>query len=358
MQNNHATSLLIVSSLIAVMILSTGKSNKNILISTLLGITVSSVFAFYIHGKVKKRRNRENISDGELKEIDPTLRIQFEKSSTIAKSELKSLPGNDQLMLYGLYKQAKFGNAINTPAPSKLNIVASAKYVAWTKFHSMPRDFAMLKYVEVVHHLVASTANGTRLGANVNRGGLFGMQQDDNADIIYDDDSGEEIDFFSDDDDNDNEKGEPSLSFGAQPSTLNHLAEDMIDVKSNLLHAATLNNPERIKECISNGADVDERDENGQSALHLAADKGFEACVNVLLEAGADVNAADISGISVLEAAVIGGKLDVIKILVKAGADPDQEDMDGETPRSCAEDDDDVEIQLFLRNAPRVERGQ
>lgn len=291
--------------------------------------------------------------------IDPTLQNQFDKACAIAKNELKSLPPNDQLMLYGLYKQAKFGNAANLPSPSKLNMVAYSKYDAWTKFHTMPRDFAMTKYVEVVYHFVGNAAGGIGAGESISRGGLFGMQ-DDNADIIYDDD-GEEIDFFTDDDDDDDkkyEKGKPSLSFGAQPSTLSHLPQGMITDKSNLLHAASENNPESIKECILNGADVNEIDENGQSALHLAADKGFATCVNVLLEAGADVNAADISGISVLEAAVIGGKIDVIKILVKAGADPDQEDMDGETPRSCAEDDSDVEIQSFLRNAPRVERCQ
>ena len=66
------------------------------------------------------------------------------------------------------------------------------------------------------------------------------------------------------------------------------------------------------------------------------------------LNNGADANSVDREGISVLQAAVIGGSIETVKLLLDAGADPDHEDVDGDTPRSCANDDGSEEIkQLF-----------
>jgi len=56
----------------------------------------------------------------------------------------------------------------------------------------------------------------------------------------------------------------------------------------------------------------------------------------------------------VLEAAVIGGSIEVVTILVNAGADPDHQDVDGDTPRSCAEDDDNEDMKMLLRGAQCV----
>lgn len=100
---------------------------------------------------------------------------------------------------------------------------------------------------------------------------------------------------------------------------------------------------------------VNQRDELGQSALHMAADKGDPQIISILLSAGADPNAIDHEGISVLEAAVIGGNVHAVKLLLDAGADPDHEDMEGDTPRNCAEDDDNDEMKVLLRNAKRLD---
>jgi ankyrin repeat protein len=345
-------------------------SSKGLLYSSLFGIAVSS--ALYLYTRKVKRKHK-NLGDDDEETIQKIL-PSFEKASKVAKSELKHVSQNDQLMMYGLYKQAKFGNAIlnmKSP-PSKLNMVAFAKYDAWTKFQDMPRDFAMMKYIEVVDHFksqnnstkydLGSSSSSNSKSRNIANNSLFG--DDNNDDIIYDDDDNDFDEESSDDDENDDDNGkttESSFSFGVQQSTLSHSADSRdsdINEKSTILHAATEGNTTLIQQCLEKENCVNDNDENGQSALHLAADKGFIECVNILLEAGADPNAADISGISVLEAAVIGGNIDVIQMLLHAGSDPDQEDMDGETPRSCAEDDDDEDIRILLRNAPKVQKRQ
>jgi hypothetical protein len=41
--------------------------------------------------------------------------------------------------------------------------------------------------------------------------------------------------------------------------------------------------------------------------------------------------------------------------LLDAGADPDQEDNDGDSARTCAEDDDNDAMKVLLRNAKRLD---
>eukprot|EP00551_Chaetoceros_affinis_P016128 CAMPEP_0203712736 /NCGR_PEP_ID=MMETSP0091-20130426/70193_1 /ASSEMBLY_ACC=CAM_ASM_001089 /TAXON_ID=426623 /ORGANISM="Chaetoceros affinis, Strain CCMP159" /LENGTH=461 /DNA_ID=CAMNT_0050590725 /DNA_START=36 /DNA_END=1422 /DNA_ORIENTATION=+ len=455
------------------------QSNPNtLLLSSLIGITISSAVLLFLHRR-RRRRQQHTRTDydgdgdgsGDDDETIQALKPAFDKACEMIKSpkisQSLSLSQNDQLMLYGLYKQAQSGNAASsvTPPPSKLHLVAYAKYDAWTKFHDMPRDFAMMKYVEVVNHFChhrsssrpatveslggVSYATGRPESAMTATSLLF----DDNDDIIYDDDDDDTDDFLSssddddDDDDDDNDDNEDAgsnsnsiamkassddddddsddnddngdagsnsnsisnerrtkenrklksisvskeehsslssastFSLSARQSTLishsteqSHSDSNIVSydtstgagkrtatstfTKATLLHASSTGDKESIQQCIDNGVDVNGRDESGQTALHLTADKGYIDCVNLLLSNGADPNAADESGISVLETAVFGGCVKVVEALLEAGSDPDQEDMDGETPRSCAEGDGCEEMQLLLRNAAGIQKHQ
>ena len=387
--------------------------------SALVGMTLSTLA---IRRYINKRRNR-NVppeqgasSNHQHQHHPPKLKSDFDKACTFAKkSKLSSsVSSNDQLMLYGLYKQATNGNYndernINSAKPSsKFNMVAQVKFEAWKKFQNMPQDFAMLKYIEVVHHFIDSNNNANNTNHKNNNteginnkstaGGMGGIMDSfmspnsSNDDIVYDDeDDDEDIDALlseDDDDGHDHDHGDNieqkkskthdlHFSFGnnKQSTLSNPAAEEAALSNGSLssssssipnhynlhpLHAHTIdNNHSSLQTYILNYPSIDMNacDDNGQTALHLAADKGYHTIVQLLLQSGADVNAADISGISVLEAAVIGGKIDVVKLLLEAGADPDQEDMDGESPRSCAEDDEE-EMQLLLRNAPVLEKDK
>lgn len=75
-----------------------------------------------------------------------------------------------------------------------------------------------------------------------------------------------------------------------------------------------------VTQClIENGANVNYRDKDGVTPLHIAAWWGRVADVALLLSAGADVNAADHAGGSALHWAAWNGRFDLIGILVDQG---------------------------------------
>ena len=71
------------------------------------------------------------------------------------------------------------------------------------------------------------------------------------------------------------------------------------------------------------GADWDAKDEEGDTALCLAASQGHAELVGLLLSAGADVELRGREGATPLVEACIGGHLDVLKLLLNKGAKKD-----------------------------------
>lgn len=59
-------------------------------------------------------------------------------------------------------------------------------------------------------------------------------------------------------------------------------------VVGELINAAFKNNIEQAKKCIERGDDVNEGDENGETALHKAVARGHEEVIKLLVDAGAD----------------------------------------------------------------------
>ena len=103
---------------------------------------------------------------------------------------------------------------------------------------------------------------------------------------------------------------------------------------------ATLHGPEQrgeasvVAERVSEGADIEARDEGGNTPLHLAARYGRESVVEVLLAAGADAGARNDQGATPLHYWGLGRHSDttVASALLAAGADVDAQARDGATP--------------------------
>ena len=79
--------------------------------------------------------------------------------------------------------------------------------------------------------------------------------------------------------------------------------------------------PAVVKKLLDQGADINQRDDNGRSALMFAAINAHYETMNMLLEHGADVNARSNVGGTALMAAALAGDLRMVKALLDQGAD-------------------------------------
>lgn len=86
---------------------------------------------------------------------------------------------------------------------------------------------------------------------------------------------------------------------------------------------------------VEAGANVNVRDANGMTPLHLCSN---ERCVERLLEAGADPNARNLQGETPLVAAVQYNMAPKIQLLLEAGADPYLVDGQGRTAFQVGDD--------------------
>ena len=76
----------------------------------------------------------------------------------------------------------------------------------------------------------------------------------------------------------------------------------------------------------------------GQTMLALAAGKGYEEAVNLLLEKGAELDSKDRDGRTPLSIAAGSGHEAMVNLLVEKGAELDSKDDFGQTPLSWAAD--------------------
>ena len=99
------------------------------------------------------------------------------------------------------------------------------------------------------------------------------------------------------------------------------------------LHAAAyIGDLQKVEKFIDDGADVDTKDQNGQTALHHAARAGEMEMVEFLIAKGADVNAKDKRSLAPLHVAAAHGHKDVTALLIDNDADINSEGRWGYTP--------------------------
>jgi len=111
------------------------------------------------------------------------------------------------------------------------------------------------------------------------------------------------------------------------------------------IHLAIIDHPEsnhatEIARQYFDGADLNIQDDNGWTALHFAAQYQSVSAVKTLIKFGAEVDLKNNNGNTPLYRAVFCFKEDlgVVKLLLDHGANPDLENKRGESPRSLAAD--------------------
>lgn len=88
-----------------------------------------------------------------------------------------------------------------------------------------------------------------------------------------------------------------------------------------------------IETLLEGGASADTKEEDGSTALHLAARMGLEDIAAVLLKHGADANTLSRAGTGPLHEAIVHkAPTSLVALLLESGADPNLADASGTTP--------------------------
>lgn len=90
-------------------------------------------------------------------------------------------------------------------------------------------------------------------------------------------------------------------------------------------------NSSGLSSCLAAGAPIDARNEEGRTALLIAADFNRSDAVNVLLSAGANVDAQGDDGMTALMLALCNGRQDIADALLDGGADVTLHNKEGKT---------------------------
>lgn len=293
-------------------------------LALILGVSAASAAsAAYLvrHHSHQTGADASSSNKNDEEKVNGLIEQRFQACSQHMSKRIPKLPRETQLDFYAWYKQATLGDASSSPPPA-YDLVKQAKYQAWCKHKGMTKSSAMQLYIDKAM-LVEFTA---------------GMQDSEDEDADNMDDFEDAVMDIG--------------GLGNKPSTLINTDDtDNADFENSDMYplhkAAHYGNIQELKKILQDAkTDPNAMDASGQTALHLCADRGHVDCMNALMKAGANLNAGDNDGITALQAAVISGHKPACLSLLAAGADPDQEDRDGDTPRACAEDDDDIK-QLF-----------
>lgn len=107
-------------------------------------------------------------------------------------------------------------------------------------------------------------------------------------------------------------------------------------------------NYKALKEAISKGADVNQKDKYEKTALHVCALEDYDELAELLISSGADINTLSKWGDTPLHIACACGSMDTIKLLLAKGANATIRNNDGFLPSDMAAKEGHPEIVKLL----------
>ena len=122
--------------------------------------------------------------------------------------------------------------------------------------------------------------------------------------------------------------------------------------------AAEANAAEIAKMLIAKGAEVNAKSKRGSTPLHFAASENAAEVAKVLIAKGAEVNARINSGSTPLHFAAWENAAEVVKVLIAKGAEVNAKKNNGETPLDVAKRRGTTKVaELLADEAKRAQKG-
>lgn len=219
-----------------------------------------------------------------------------------------TIPRNDLLELYALYKQATIGKC-NRSKPSILNLQECNKWYAWNKLGEMSSFKAKILYINKVKSL--------------------------------------DVDWCP-------ELTDTKIKTGWVCQSIPKTIEEPIksDEEKTMLDFVREGNVERVKEHLQTNSvnHLTALDENGMAFIHWACDRNHVEIVRLLLTAGTPVDLKDIENQTPLHYACSCGHVECARILLEHGADPNARDKEGQSCKEVSYQDPNLQSLLSTSN--------
>ncbi|RPD81921.1 ankyrin [Lentinus tigrinus ALCF2SS1-7] len=227
-----------------------------------------------------------------------------EAASYLSKaSSLSSVSNATKLELYAIFKYLTVSSTPNVPKPSIFDFTGKAKWEAWQtagKTYQDPSD-AEKRYLEIARSL----------------GWVEGKAEEPKPATTKESEDGGEEDIWDKSDD-EGESMKPKREGGAMGRTTSTMTMEDDKGSSSALSNLAVAGDVSVMLAYFHGqpdADVNARDENGYTPLHLAADRGHLEVVDILLKRGANPEIKDPDEFTAKELAEIAGHTDIAALL-------------------------------------------
>lgn len=235
----------------------------------------------------------------EVDDISP----KFTRAANHLQSLLPRVDNEILVTLYGLYKQALEGPC-KTSKPTWFDQRGRYKWEAWKKLEDMSSAQAKAQYVEIIQQLDPTFSTNTV--TNTGWVTVSTLAANDN-----------EI--------NDGDK-----------TIVDYIKEADLERTSEILRSYSKHELREVLSCL---------DSMGMGIVHWATDRGSVPILQELISCGADVNLRDEEGQTPLHYAAVCDHVDCARLLLEKGADIDAEDKNGDKPSP----DSDEMLSLFCK---------
>eukprot|EP01025_Chloroclados_australasicus_P030548 TRINITY_DN3066_c1_g1_i1.p1 TRINITY_DN3066_c1_g1~~TRINITY_DN3066_c1_g1_i1.p1 ORF type:complete len:327 (-),score=84.66 TRINITY_DN3066_c1_g1_i1:393-1373(-) len=138
--------------------------------------------------------------------------------------------------------------------------------------------------------------------------------------------------------------------WGDQMAALGESSADVVEGGEDGIHgAASAGDAEALRKLVAKeGVNLEEKDDEGRTALHFASGYGEHECMQVLLDAGAKVEEVDNNQNTALHYAAGYGQKQACEILLKYNASVSAKNADGKMPGEVAQLNEQKEISEML----------
>ncbi|WP_264336995.1 ankyrin repeat domain-containing protein [Wolbachia endosymbiont (group B) of Chorthippus brunneus] len=123
---------------------------------------------------------------------------------------------------------------------------------------------------------------------------------------------------------------------GNETSVVEFLKQTQLDLDKQLLTAVQDCNISKAEVLVSRGANINTKNDDGYTSLHLAVLKNFRSGIDYLIKEGANIDDKDNIGRAPLHWAARDGYLDIVQAITEGGANLDVKDKDNKTPSDLA----------------------